>query len=141
MSIIELNANLNDMQEYEALPAGNYKAEIRDVEERFSEKMPNGYYYIQLVVPPAEFPADYDPENAPEGVILTYARVGKPDPTNRRTVRPFKVLIEAMGLDSNSNTFNMDDWIGREVQALVSQDEYQGSPTNQVQSLSPVPTV
>lgn len=139
-NMITLAADINEMEEYVPLPSGPYVGEIRDVEVRYSEKQPNGYFYITLRIDPDEFPADYDHENAPDGALVSFARVSVPDPNNRRSVRPFKALLTALGLEKGSK-FDTGDWIGKEVQVMLSEREYQGVPVNNVEGLNPVPKV
>lgn len=139
--LIKLAAGIEEFAEYEPLPAGQYRAELREIEVRHSEKQPNGYLYMVFRVDPSDFPVDYDAGNAPDGVKLTYARVQLPDANNRRTVKPFKDMLKAMGLELQGSEFNPTDWIGREVQMLLSTGEYQGSPTNNVEKISPLPSV
>lgn len=139
--LIKLAANLEDMEEYSPLPAGPYRAEIREVEVRFSEKQPNGYLYMVLRVDPSDFPADYDSANAPEGVKVVYARVQLPDPNNRRTVKPFKDFVKALGVQQTGAEFNISEWLGKEVQVVLTVQDYQGVPTNNVDSVRAVPSV
>lgn len=141
MSIIELSQDLNEMQEYEPLPAGPYIAQVRDVEIRHSEKLPNGFFYVQLLIPVENFPADYDAANAPEGLTVIYARVQVPTPENRRSVRPFKNFIRALGLEDSGNKIDTSEWVNKELQVLLSTSEYQGAPVNNVESVSPVARV
>lgn len=141
MDLIKLSDNLDDMKEYEPLPGGPYPAEIREIEVKHSEKQPDGYFVISLMIDPNDFPADYEVENAPNGVVVTYARVAVPVATNRKTIRPFKNLIKAMGLDAGGDTFNPEEWIGKGLQVFLSRTEYQGAPVNNVEGVGPIPTV
>lgn len=138
MSIIELNVNIEDMDEFEPLPAGMYRAQVREVEIKFSEKQPTGYYVIQLMIHPDNYPADYDTANQPDGALITYARTAVPTPENRRSVKPFKALLRALGIPVQGNTFDEQEWIGKELNVLLKVDEYQGTPTNQVESVMAV---
>ena len=141
MSIIDLGMDLDQMEEYEALPDGPYKAEIRDVEVRHSEKVPDGYYYMQLLVPVEEFPADYDAGNAPEGLSIIHARMKVPSQADRRSVAPFKTFLKAIGIKASGSKFDPQDWVGKQVQVLLKKSDYNGSPVNNVEALGPVPTV
>lgn len=141
MDMIKLSANLSDMEEYEPLPQGLYPAEVRDCEIRHSEKVPEGYIYMQLRVDPDDYPADYDPSNAPEGVQLIYASVKVPDGKDRRKVRPFKQLMKALGQDISAATFDPSAWTGQHVQVLIRTSEYQGALVNNVDAVSELPTV
>lgn len=140
-NLIQLSQNLEDMAEFEALPEGLYPAECQDVEVRHSEKVPNGFLYIQFRISPEDFPADYDVGNAPEGLSVVYASVKIPDATNRRTVKPFKRLAEAFGSDISSAEFDPQEWVGKQVQVLLRKSEYQGSEVNNVDSVAPLATV
>lgn len=138
--LIKLAQNLEDMEEFQPLPAGPYRAEIREAEVKVSEGVPNGYLYLKLRVDPSDFPADYDVENAPEGATLTYAQIKIPD-GDRRKVKPFKNFMKAIGLEGAGTSFNVSDWIGKEVQVLVTVNRYQGNEVNNVDSISPLPRV
>jgi hypothetical protein len=140
MSIIELAGNLNDMEEYEPLPDGLYPAQAVDCELRHSEKVPQGYLFVTFRVSPDHFPADYDVANAPEGVSVPYARCALPDPSNRRTVRPFRLFMEAIGLKVKDK-FDANDIIGREAQLLLKRNEYMGALVNNIEAVQPLPTV
>ena len=50
MDLIKLSGDLSEMEEYQPLPAGPYRAEIREVEIKHSEKVPTGYIYMKLLV-------------------------------------------------------------------------------------------
>jgi len=141
MDIIELSTNIEEMQEFEPLPAGPYPAEVRDVEVRYSEKQPNGYFYLVLNIDPNDYPADYDVENAPEGAQIVYARVQVPDAANRRTVKPFKNMLAAFGVKQKGNKFAPDDLIGKHAQVILSVNEYQGNPVNNVEGILPIAQV
>ena len=139
--LIKLSVSLDDMEEYEPLPNGTYPAEIRSVEEKYSEGVPGGYYKMALRIDPDDFPADYDPANAPEGVQVVWASLKRPDPNERRTIRPFKQFIKAVGGDLKAAEFNTDDWVGQHVQVLLTVSEYQGALVNNVQGVSELPSV
>lgn len=141
VDIINLSANIEDLEEYEPLPAGLYPAEIRDVEVKHSEKQPNGYFVIQMKVDPADFPADYDTANNPEGAVLTYARVQIPDPANRRTVAPFNNLLKAAGIKAAGRSFDPNELVGKQMQVLVSVQTYNGQLVNNVDSVAAIPAV
>jgi hypothetical protein len=141
MSIIELAGNIQDMAEFEPLPDGVYPAELQDIEIRHSEKVPNGYLYCQFRVSPDHFPADYDVGNAPEGLPVVYARVAIPDAANRRTVRPFKQFLDALGVKQSGSKFDPQDWVGKSAQLLLKRQEYQGALVNNVDGVSALPKV
>lgn len=141
MSIIELTENLGGMEEYEPLPNGVYNAELQNIELRSNEKTPNGFLTCYFRIAPSEYPADYDAANAPEGVLVTHGYTPIPDPTNRRTVRPFRNLLEALGVRQDGKSFNPSDWIGRQVQLLITRGEYRGALVNNVEAITSIPRV
>lgn len=141
MSIIELAGNIAEMEEYEPLPDGVYPGELQDIEVRANEKTPQGFLTSQFRISPDHYPADYDPANAPEGVIVTQGYIALPDPNNRRTVRPFKKFLEALGVKLEGNEFDPQAWIGSEVQLLIKRGEYQGAFVNNIEAISPLPKV
>ncbi len=140
MDLIKLAVDLEEMEEFQPLPAGPYRAEVREIEVKHSEKVPGGYLAMKLRIDPEDFPADYDRDNAPEGISVTYAQVKVPD-GDRRKVRPFKQLLKALGITASGTDFNPDDWIGKECQAFLSVNEYNGALTNNVDVLRELPQV
>lgn len=140
-NLIQLAGNLEDMQEYEPLPDGPYRAELQDAEIKYNEKTPQGFITAQFKVHPDQFPADYDAANAPEGVTVTQGYVALPDPSNRRTVAPFKRFLTALGVDMKGSDFDPQDWVGREVQVLLKRGEYQGALLNNIEAINPLPQV
>lgn len=142
MSIIQLAGNIEDMQEYEALPDGLYVAECLGAEVKYSEKLPNGYVSVSLKIHPDQFPPDYDEGNAPEGVNVTYARAAIPDGSNRKQVKPFRALVKAFtGSEAVGATFDPAEWVGREVQVVLKRAEYAGADVNNVDGIRQVPKV
>lgn len=141
MDIIKLSTDIADMEEYVPLPAGPYRAELRDIEVKHSEKVPLGYFYCSLRIDPSDYPADYDAGNAPDGLNVVYARVSVPDPNNRRTVAPFKAFLKALNVDAKGDSFDPKSWIGKEVQVLLSTSEYNNAPVNNVEAVQPLAKV
>lgn len=141
MSIIQLQADIETMEEYEPLPDGVYPAELQDVEQKANAKTPQGFLTCQYRISPDHYPHDYDAANAPDGVIVTQGYVALPDPNNRRTVRPFNMFLDALGIKRKGSTFDPNDLIGKEVQVTIKRSEFQGSLTNSIENVAPLPTV
>lgn len=140
-SIIDLDVNIEEMEEFEPLPEGQYLAHIRTVEIATSEKIPEGFIKVVFQIDTDQYPADYDVANAPEGSVLTYSRVRLPNSGNRRSVNGFNSFLSTIGVKAKGNTFDMEKWVGKEVLLLVKRDVYQGQPTNQVVAISPKPSI
>ena len=141
MSIIKLASNLSEMAEYEPLPDGLYSAELQDVDHKINEKNPEGFFTITYRISPDDFPADYDAGNAPEGLQVTQGFLALPSATNRRTVRPFKSFLTALGVSTDLDTVDPEEWIGKNVQILLTRSSFQGSLINNVDGVSPLPSV
>lgn len=140
-SIIDLDVNIEEMEEFEPLPEGQYLAHIRAVEIATSEKIPEGYLKVAFQIDTDQYPTDYDVANAPEGTILQYARVRLPNSDNRRSVNGFNSFLATINVKAKGNTFDMEKWIGKEVLLLVKRDMYQGQPQNQIAAISPKPSI
>lgn len=133
-TIVELDMNLEDMEDFEILPDGNYPGTITLAEMRTSPKG-NDYYYVTFKIDADDFPADYAVENAPEGINLTYARVQKPTPTNRRSVTAVKKFMAALGLSLKTSTINPGEWEGRKASLKVGHGDFNGEQVNQIVSV------
>lgn len=133
-NILELDMDLDSFEDFEALPNGEYPAEVRSAEQRMSDKG-NEYYYIVFNIHPDDFPADYAVENAPEGMNLVYARLQKPDPKNRRSITAVKNFYRALGLDLKTSVINPGEWEGKRAKLVVTRDEYQGEIRNGIKSV------
>jgi hypothetical protein len=138
-NIVQLTQNMEDLEEFEPLPRNWYRATCVLAETRASEGVPDGYFYLQFVIPVDEYPVDYDPENNPEGTQLTYARVRIP--TERRYVRPFKNMMAAFDLPTSGTEVDLDAFIDKQVLLLVEVSEYNGQPNNQIAGIKNIVTV
>lgn len=133
-SIIDLDMNLEDYDDFEPLPAGAYPATVVLSEMRTSDKG-NDYYYLQFQIHPDDYPADYAMENAPEGTNLVFARVQKPDPRNRRSITNVKNLMRALGMDIKTSVINPGDWEGKKAKLVIKKDNFNGMPNNSIVSV------
>lgn len=133
-SIIELDMNLEDYEDFEPLPNGAYPATVTLAEMRTSDKG-NDYYYMTFQVHPDDFPADYAVENAPEGLNLVYARVQKPDAKNRRSTTNAKNLMRALGINLKTSVINPGEWEGKKAKLVLKKDKFNGQDTNQIVSI------
>jgi len=141
MSIIQFAVNLAEMEEFEPLPDGLYLGEVQECEVKFSEKMPQGYVYVQYHISPDQFPVDYDVANAPEGLTVVFARTSVPEASNRRSIAPFRAFLRAHKMPLNAAEFNSEEMIGKQTQLLLKRNEYQGALINNVEGVQAVPEV
>lgn len=120
-SIIEFSEDVGTAEAPVPLPVGEYPAEIRAAEIKDSAKG-NKYVSVQFFIAPEAYPADYT-EGEPDGMILTYNRVGVQDtPAGRHRMRKF---TEAIGAPAGSK-LDVNDWVGRTATVSVQHDTYEG---------------
>jgi hypothetical protein len=130
-TILELDMDLDQVEDFQPLPDGEYPASVTQAEMRTSDKG-NDYYYMIFQIHPNDFPADYAPENAPEGMNLVYARVQRPDPKNRRSITGVKNLMRALGISLKTSTINPGDWEGKKAKLRVKKQEWNGEVINSI---------
>lgn len=130
-TILELEFNLEDMDDFEPLPDGEYPATVTLAEMRTSDKG-NDYYYMSFQIHPDNFPADYSRENAPDGLSLVYARVQKPDPKNRRSITGVKNLYRALGIPLKTSTINPGEWEGKQAKLRLKKQDWNGETINSI---------
>lgn len=136
-SIVELDMNLEDYDDFEPLPAGEYPATVTLAEKRTSDKG-NDYYYLTFQIHPDDYPADYSLDNAPEGTNLTWARTQVPSPNNRRSITNVKNLMRALGLKLNSSIINPGDWEGKRAKLVINKGNFNGMPNNSIVSVEAI---
>ena len=132
--IIDLDMNLDEYEDFEPLPSSAYPGTCIQSEMRTSDKG-NDFYYLVFQIDPADYPVDYAPENAPEGMRLTWARTQKPTAANRRSVTGVKRLLKALGMPMNVARINPGEWEGKKAKLIVGQGEWLGDPNNQIERL------
>ncbi|MCI0557500.1 MAG: hypothetical protein MN733_03315 [Nitrososphaera sp.] len=126
LDIIELDQNLEDVEEPDLLPPGWYIGEIQSVEIRPNQAGTGRYFATKFVVPPENFPADYDPENWPDGCALYYNLVRVPRQGDRRAISNVKKFMQKLGLSLSTSRIDPNEWIGRRAKLKVVNSEYQG---------------
>lgn len=70
--VMQYDSSLDGAVAPEALPEGRYRAQIVDMRKGISQKTGKDQVYLRLVVDPEDFPADYSPENAPDGLTVNF---------------------------------------------------------------------
>lgn len=130
-SIVELDMNLDEYDDYEPLPPGGYPFTVTLAETRTSEKG-NDFYYCTLQIHPDDYPADYDVANAPEGANITYARMQKPDPKNRRSITAVKNWFKALGMSTKTSKINPAEWEGKQGKVILKYGKFNNQPTNEI---------
>ena len=132
LDVIELDQNLDDYPEPELLPPGIYEAELQAVSEKTNQKGTGKYYAIEFVIPPENFPADYDVDNWPEGLKLFYNLLRVPTSGDRRSVANIRKFIEKIGLAVDTPRIDPNEWIGRHARLRVEHGTWEGNKREQI---------
>jgi hypothetical protein len=116
------DTNVDEAKAPEPLPVGNYIAEITDIRpgtDNFSGQ-PN--FQLRMVVDPSHYPADYSPENAPDGVTVVFfsPAVGN----DRKGMWNMKVIAEKLRIPG-TNRFKREDFVGKQVNVELDHREGQ----------------
>lgn len=132
VSIIEFSEDIANQNPPVPLPARSYPATIRTVEAKVSQKG-NRYASVGFFVAPEAYPADYPSEEAPDGTMLYFQRVGLEDTApSRYRLRKF---CESIGAPM-SKRVDLNDWINLTATINVKLDTYQGETRAQIESVS-----
>lgn len=131
VTIIDLDMNLEDMEDFEILPDGQYPAECTQAEVRTSAKG-NQFFYTMWKIDPAAYPIDYDKANNPNGTILNYSLVQVPTPGDRRSITNVKKFMAAMGLSLKTSSIDCSQWVGKTAMVTVGNEDYQGEDRNRI---------
>lgn len=135
IGIIELDANLSDIEKPPELPPGKYVAEVQGVEIRNSQAG-NQYFAIKMVVPTEEIPADVA-EHYDDGAVLFWNRNIVPNGKDRRALYNLKKLIQALGLKDNTTTIDPNEWMGCKARITITHEKYEGENRAQIKMLEP----
>lgn len=128
MSIIEFSEDIGEAEAPEPLPVGEYPATIRAAEVKLSQRGTK-YCAVTFVISPDEFPADYPVENAPDGKVIIFRRVGLEDnPQARYMLRNF---CEAIGA-TPSKRIDVNEWMGLDATVNIEHDTYEGVTREQI---------
>lgn len=130
-SIIEFSEDISTTEKPNPLPVGEYRAEIREAQQKMSQKG-NKYAAISLFVDTNQYPADYADGN-PDGTILGYNRLMLTDnKLGRYRIRQF---FENLGLPAPTRSVDLNTLVGLGVKIRVEHREYEGSPQADVKSV------
>ena len=122
-SILEFSENLKDATAPEALPAGDYPAEITGAEYGISQNSGNPRVDITFRVKPEDYPADYaDAASFPDGKTVHFYLTARDDKVSRFRIRQF---CEAIGAKLGAK-LDINDWVGKSAVITLSPDEFEG---------------
>ena len=131
-SIVEFSEDVSTAEAPPALPAGEYEAEIRKAEIKISNSTGNRYASVTFVIPPEQYPADYDVSAAADGKTISYNLVPLEDnPTSRFRLRRFIENIGAKG----GKSVDVNDWIGLTAILEIQPGSWEGVPREEIKGV------
>jgi hypothetical protein len=133
LGIIELEANLGDVEKPLELPEGLYTAEIQDVQIGTSQKG-NRYFAVKFHVSPDEIGPELA-DQFEDGAVLFYNRVIVPDGKDRRALFNLRKFLEAIGIDTNTTAIDPNEWMGCPARIRVKHSTYQGETRAEIKSI------
>lgn len=133
LGIIELEANLADVEKPLELPPGVYVGEIQDVSMKASQAG-NQYFNVKFVVAPDQVPAELV-EQFEDGAVLYWNRTIVPNGKDRRALFNLRKFLEAIGIESNTTSIDPNEWMGCQARLRVVNEPYQGENRASIKSI------
>lgn len=134
LGIISLDMNLADVERPPEIPVGRYIGEIQSVEQKTSGAG-NEYFAIRILVPNEHIPAEVA-EHYEDGALFFYNRLLVPKGGDRRSLWNLRQFVEKIGLDSNTNEINPNEWMNQSVGLVVGMEKnLEGELRSAVKSL------
>ena len=121
LGIISLDMNLADVERPPEIPVGKYVGEIQSIEVKTSGQG-NEYFAIRILVPSENIPAEVA-EHYEDGALFFYNRLLVPKGNDRRSLWNLRQFIEKIGLDSNTNEINPNEWMNQSVGIVVGMEK------------------
>lgn len=129
LSILEYSSDISTQEAPPPLPVGEYNATIESVEQKTSQTSGKDYLSVGVRVSVDDFPADFDPENYPDGLLLSYNRLVVEDTARARY--NMRKWCESIGAKMGKQV-DPSEWIGLNVKIGVKHDTYEGEPRAQI---------
>jgi hypothetical protein len=134
LGIIQLDTNLADVERPPEIPVGRYVGEINSVEVKTSGAG-NEYFALRILVPSENIPAEVA-EHYEDGALFFYNRLLVPKSNDRRSLWNIRQFIEKIGLDSNTNEINPNEWMNQRVGVVIGMGkDLEGSLRAEVRSI------
>jgi hypothetical protein len=121
LGIISLDVNLADVERPPEIPVGKYVGEIQSIEVKTSGQG-NEYFAIRILVPAENIPAEVA-EHYEDGALFFYNRLLVPKGNDRRSLWNLRQFVEKIGLDSNTNEVNPNEWMNQSVGIVVGTEK------------------
>jgi hypothetical protein len=121
LGIISLDQNLSDVERPPEIPVGRYVGEIQSVEVKTSGAG-NEYFALRILVPSENIPAEVA-EHYEDGALFFYNRLLVPKSNDRRALWNLRQFIEKIGLDTNTNEINPNEWMNQNVGLVIGMEK------------------
>lgn len=130
-ALYSFSEDIGDAEAPEPLPERAYPATITDVEDRQTQ---DGRPMVQVKyrINEEDYPADYDPGNAPGGKTLSQFLMMDDSAQTRFRLRRF---CEAIGAPMSRNMNPKRDWLNLACSVTVKHEEYEGVNRERVQKV------
>lgn len=122
-SIIEFTRDLNEQDEPDLLPTGDYSAEIVEASFRISNSTGNTYLALKLRISPDSYPPDFT-DGDPDGTDVNYNRIIIQPETSQTRWRLKKFLVNIGAKPGKS--LDPSELIGLSCTLHVEQGEFDG---------------
>ena len=116
VSIIEFSSDIATAEAPPPLPIGEYPATVESVTTAISNTSGKEYLAINVRISPDDFPADFDGESYPDGVLMNYNRLTTSD--DARNKYRMRKWCEAIGA-SMGKQVDPNDWVGMSLRVGV----------------------
>jgi hypothetical protein len=134
LGIIQLEQTLSDVERPPEVPAGKYVGEIQSVEVKTSGAG-NEYFALRILIPAENIPAEVA-EHYEDGALLFYNRLLVPKGNDRRSLWNLRQFIEKIGLDSNTNEVNPNEWMNQSIGVVIAMGkDLEGVTRSEIKSL------
>lgn len=121
LDIISLDMNLSDVERPPEVPVGRYVGEIQSIEVKTSGQG-NDYFAMRVLIPAESIPAEIA-EHYEDGALFFYNRLLVPKGNDRRSLWNLRQFVEKLGLDSNTNEINPNDWMNCNLGLVIGAEK------------------
>lgn len=134
-SVLEFSQNLKDAEAPEALPDGDYPAEIVEAVNGISNNSGKRRADITFVIKPDYFPPDFvDADAYPDGMQLHFYLSTEDTKAARFRIRKF---VESIGAKLGAK-IDVNDWVGKHANVTLGSEEFEGVSRNRIQRVSSI---
>ena len=128
--ILTFSSDIADAEAPEPIPVGTYVGTIVSAEPAVSRSTGNHYINTAFRIDPDQYPADFNAEGWPDGVILYWRRTPYDDTTRGRF--QMKKMCEAIDAPMGG-TIDLSAWAGLEAKLHIGHQQNPNDGTMQAE--------